>query len=95
MHLAVLSSDIETVLALLSVSVNVNSRVQDSQGKTGLHLACETGNEMIVRNLVRNSFFFFYFYFAICFLVVVVVVVVKVELCLLILFVVVGRFECE
>lgn len=52
LHLAVIGADIETVLALLSVKVNVNSRVQDSQAKTALHLAVEVGNEMIVRNLI-------------------------------------------
>ena len=51
--MAVINSDIETVLALLSVNVNVNSRVQDSVAKTSLQLACEAGNEMVVRNLVR------------------------------------------
>jgi rabankyrin-5 len=50
--MAVLNSDIETVLSLLSVNVNVNSRVQDAQGKTALHLAVEIGSEIIVRNLV-------------------------------------------
>ena len=52
LHNAVQTSDIETVLLLLSVKVNVNSRVQDSQSKTALHIAVETGSEMIVRNLV-------------------------------------------
>jgi ankyrin repeat protein len=52
LHTAVLNSDIETVLSLLSVNVNVNSRVQDVTGKTALHIAAETGSEMIVRNLV-------------------------------------------
>jgi ankyrin repeat protein len=52
LHLAVIGSDIETVLSLLSVNVNVNSRVQDAQQKTSLHLAVEAGNEMIVRNLL-------------------------------------------
>lgn len=52
MHLAVINSDIETVLSLLSVNVNLNSRVQDSQAKTPLHLAVEAGSEIIVRNLV-------------------------------------------
>lgn len=47
-----MNSDIETVLSLLSVNVNVNSRIQDSSGKTPLHLAVETGSEMIVRNLL-------------------------------------------
>lgn len=52
LHLAVMESDIETVLSLISVNVNVNSRVQDAQAKTPLHLAVEAGNEMIVRNLI-------------------------------------------
>ena len=51
--MAVLNEDIETVLSLLSEDVNVNSRVQDSIGKTGLHLAAEIVSEMIIRNLVR------------------------------------------
>lgn len=42
----------ETVLSLLSVNVNVNSRVQDAHAKTPLHLAVESGNEMILRNLI-------------------------------------------
>ncbi len=50
--MAVINSDIETVLSLMSVNVNVNSRIQDSQGKTPLHLAAEAGSEMILRNLV-------------------------------------------
>lgn len=52
LHLAVAKSDIETVLSLISVSVNVNSRVNDSVGKTALHLAVEAGSEIIVRNLL-------------------------------------------
>lgn len=52
LHLAVMGADIETVLSLLSVRVNVNSRVQDGQAKSPLHLAIESGNEMIVRNLL-------------------------------------------
>lgn len=39
-------------MLLLSVKVNINSRVQDSNSKTPLHLAVETGSEMIVRNLL-------------------------------------------
>ena len=39
----------------MSVKVNINSRVQDSQSKTSLHIAVETGSEMIVRNLVFIS----------------------------------------
>jgi rabankyrin-5 len=52
LHVAVLKSDIETVLSLLAVNVNINSRVKDSQTKTALHLACEVGSEMIIRNLL-------------------------------------------
>ena len=52
LRLAVAKSDIETVLSLISVSVNVNSRVNDSVGKTALHLAVEAGSEIIVRNLL-------------------------------------------
>ena len=47
-----MNSDIETVLSLISVNVNVNSRVKDSQAKTALHIAAEVGCEMIIRNLV-------------------------------------------
>ena len=55
LHIAVQNSDIETVLSLISVNVNINSRVKDSQSKTGLHLAAEAGSEMIIRNLVSIS----------------------------------------
>lgn len=54
LHLAVAKSDIETVLSLLSVNVNVNSRTNDSLSKTPLHLAVEAGSEIIVRNLVSE-----------------------------------------
>lgn len=60
LHLAVIGSDMETVLGLLSVNVNVNSRVQDgSQGKTSLHLAVDAGNEMILRNLVSYHYSYY------------------------------------
>ncbi len=52
LHTAVLNSDIETVLSLISVNVNVNSRIQDNLSKTSLHLAVEVGSEMIIRNLI-------------------------------------------
>lgn len=52
LHRAVSNSDIETVLSLLSVKVNVNSKVNDSLGKTPLHLAVEAGSEIILRNLL-------------------------------------------
>ena len=53
LHIAVQNSDIESVLFLISVRANVNSKVNDSSKKTPLHIAAATGSEMIVRNLVR------------------------------------------
>ena len=60
LHQAILGSDMETVLSLISVHVNVNSRIKDSQSKTPLHLACEVGSEMILRNLVIHLYIFCY-----------------------------------
>lgn len=54
LHLAVQNSDIESVLFLISVQANVNSRVQDAAKLTPLHLAVQAGSEIIVRNLVQN-----------------------------------------
>ena len=54
LHVAILNSDIESVLFLISVHAYVNSRVQDSQNLTPLHLAVQVGSEIIVRNLVSN-----------------------------------------
>lgn len=54
LHIAVQNSDIESVLFLISVQANVNSRVQDSSKLTPLHLAVQAGSEIIVRNLVRT-----------------------------------------
>lgn len=55
--MAVQNSDIESVLFLISVQVNVNSRVQDSSKLTPLHLAVQAGSEIIVRNLVETQDF--------------------------------------
>lgn len=52
LHVAVQNSDIESVLFLISVHANVNSRVQDASKLTPLHLAVQAGSEIIVRNLV-------------------------------------------
>lgn len=52
LHSAILKNDIESVLFLLSVHVNIHSRVQDSSKFTPLHLAVQEGSEMIVRNLL-------------------------------------------
>lgn len=57
LHVAVQNSDIESVLFLISVQANVNSRVQDAAKLTPLHLAVQAGSEIIVRNLVRNPRF--------------------------------------
>ncbi|TSY98082.1 Rabankyrin-5 [Bagarius yarrelli] len=52
LHIAVQNSDIESVLFLISVQANVNSRVQDTAKLTPLHLAVQAGSEIIVRNLL-------------------------------------------
>lgn len=57
LHVAVQNSDIESVLFLISVQANVNSRVQDAAKLTPLHLAVQAGSEIIVRNLVGTSDF--------------------------------------
>lgn len=57
LHVAVQNSDIESVLFLISVQANVNSRVQDAAKLTPLHLAVQAGSEIIVRNLVETSVF--------------------------------------
>ena len=56
LHVAVQNSDIESVLFLISVQANVNSRVQDAAKLTPLHLAVQAGSEIIVRNLVHLTF---------------------------------------
>jgi len=57
LHVAVQNSDIESVLFLISVQANVNSRVQDAAKLTPLHLAVQAGSEIIVRNLVETQHF--------------------------------------
>ena len=57
LHIAIQKGDLEAVLFLLSVSVNINSRVRDSTQMAPLHLAVVNGNEMIVRNLVSIPVF--------------------------------------
>uniref|UniRef100_A0A8C2ZT29 Ankyrin repeat and FYVE domain containing 1 n=1 Tax=Cyclopterus lumpus TaxID=8103 RepID=A0A8C2ZT29_CYCLU len=52
LHVAVQNADIESVLFLISVQANVNSRVQDAAKLTPLHLAVQAGSEIIVRNLL-------------------------------------------
>lgn len=50
--MAIQKGDIESVLFLLSVNVDVNSRVQNELQTTPLHLAVSTGNEMLVRSII-------------------------------------------
>lgn len=52
LHSAVHNVDVETVLFLIGVSADVNSRIQDSSHRTPLHLAVNAGSEIIVRHLV-------------------------------------------
>lgn len=52
LHTAIQKTDIESVLFLISVHANVNSRTQDSHKLTPLHLAVMAGSEIIVRNLL-------------------------------------------
>ncbi|GFN77456.1 ankyrin repeat and fyve domain-containing protein 1 [Plakobranchus ocellatus] len=52
LHTAIQNKDIESVLFLMSVNADLNSRTQDSQNLTPLHLAVLTGSEILVRNLL-------------------------------------------
>jgi ankyrin repeat protein len=56
LHTAIQKSDIESVLFLIGVHANVNSRTQDSHHLTPLHLAVMSGSEIVVRNLVSYLF---------------------------------------
>lgn len=52
LHVAVSNNDVDSVLFLISIEVNVNSKIQDGSNRTPLHLAIPTGNEIIVRHLL-------------------------------------------
>lgn len=52
MHVAIQRGDMESVLFLLSIHVDVNSRVQNELQTTPLHLAAATGNETLVRSII-------------------------------------------
>ena len=52
LHVAIQNSDIESVLFLISVHADVNSRMRNSNHLAPLHLAVQSGSEIIVRNLV-------------------------------------------
>lgn len=52
LHLAILNEDLETILFLISIQVDVNSRIHDVNQHTPLMLASNSENEMIIRNLI-------------------------------------------
>ncbi|KAF7496693.1 Rabankyrin-5 [Sarcoptes scabiei] len=52
LHLALQQNDYSAVLFLLDCQVNVNARIMDSNNKAPIHLAAETGSEIILRTLV-------------------------------------------
>lgn len=52
MHSAIIKDDLESVLFLLSIQVNVNSKVHDMNQTPPLHLSAASENEMIIRNLI-------------------------------------------
>ncbi|XP_063927152.1 rabankyrin-5 [Zophobas morio] len=52
LHIAIKKGDIESALFLLTVRVDVNSRVQDPMLTPPLHLAARHGNETLVRSLI-------------------------------------------
>ncbi|XP_052858188.1 rabankyrin-5 isoform X1 [Drosophila gunungcola] len=52
LHLAIMKDDLESVLFLIAIQVDVNSRVHDVNQSTPLHLAAASNNEMITRNLI-------------------------------------------
>jgi len=52
LHTAILKGDLESLLFLISISVNVHSKTTDSNKLAPLLLAVQVGNEMMVRNLL-------------------------------------------
>lgn len=52
LHVAIMKGDIESALFLLTVNVDVNSRVQDALLTPPIHLAAKYGNETLVRSLI-------------------------------------------
>lgn len=52
LHIAIMKDDLESVLFLLAIQVDVNSRVHDVSQSTPLHLAAASENEMLIRNLI-------------------------------------------
>ena len=52
LHTAIIKSDLESLLFLISINVNVHSRTTDSNKLAPLLLAVQVGSEMMVRNLL-------------------------------------------
>ncbi|XP_066251901.1 rabankyrin-5 isoform X2 [Euwallacea similis] len=52
LHVAIKKGDMDSALFLLTVNVDVNSRVQDNQLTPPIHLAAKYGNETLVRSLL-------------------------------------------
>ncbi|XP_065170447.1 rabankyrin-5 isoform X2 [Atheta coriaria] len=52
LHTAIKKADLESVLFLLSIQVDVNSRVQDPTLTPPIHLAARCGNETLLRSLI-------------------------------------------
>lgn len=52
LHVAIMKDDLESVLFLLAIQVDVNSRVHDVNQTPPLHLAAASDNEMVLRNLI-------------------------------------------
>ena len=55
LHLAVSNQDLEAVIFLLSVCVDINSKVQGQTLNTPLHYAVKSGSEILTRHLVRDD----------------------------------------
>ena len=55
LHLAVLKQDVEAVIFLMSVEVDVNSKVKNPTLNTALHYAIKGGSEILVRHLVSEG----------------------------------------
>lgn len=53
--MALQNNQVENVLFLLSIKVDVNSRVKDSTQTPPLHLAAAGGNEVLVRSLILSG----------------------------------------
>ncbi|EFN77373.1 rabankyrin-5 [Harpegnathos saltator] len=52
LHTAIQKGDMESILFLLSIQIDVNSRIQDVMQTPPLHLAAVSGNELLVRSLI-------------------------------------------